>query len=55
MKKLLLVVFVVSLAFVSCTDNTNEDIQQLETQSIDKEDNTTTDGGGIEAPDPDED
>ncbi|WP_299135206.1 hypothetical protein [uncultured Tenacibaculum sp.] len=46
MKKLFLVVFVVSLAFVSCTDNTNEDIQQLETQSIDKENSTHPTNGG---------
>lgn len=55
MKKLLLLVFVVSLAFVSCTDNTDENIQQLEAQAIDKGDDTNPDGGSIEAPDLDED
>lgn len=54
MKKLLLVVFVVSLAFVSCTDNTNEDIQQLETQSVDKEDNTNPGGSGDDTEGPEE-
>lgn len=55
MKKILLLLFVVSFAFVSCTDNTDENITQLETQSIDKED-ATHDGGSGETPsDNDED
>ncbi|WP_435263390.1 hypothetical protein [Tenacibaculum sp. nBUS_03] len=47
MKKILLAVFVVSLAFVSCTDNTEEHEELLNSiQSIDKEDTTTSDSDG---------
>ena len=40
MKKLLLLLFVISLAFVSCTDTSseNEELLKANTQSIDKED-----------------
>ena len=46
MKKLLLLLFVVSLAFISCTDNTEEyeELLKEERQSVEKGGNTTIDG-----------
>ncbi|WP_422092128.1 hypothetical protein [Tenacibaculum ovolyticum] len=45
MKKILLAVFVVSFAFISCTDNTEEHEELIKaTQSIDKGNSTTPDG-----------
>ena len=48
MKKVLLLLFVFSLAFVSCTDNTteNEELLEANTQSIDKGGSDIKDGGG---------
>lgn len=46
MKKILLAIFVVSFAFISCTDNTEEYEELIKaTQSIDKGKNVTTDHG----------
>ncbi len=47
MKKILLAIFVVSFAFISCTDNTEEHEELVNAiHATDKENNTTTDHDG---------
>ncbi|WP_435263049.1 hypothetical protein [Tenacibaculum sp. nBUS_03] len=55
MKKLLLLLFVCSLAFVSCTDNTEEYEQQYQTQATEKDAETTPNSDGGSTVDEDED
>ena len=48
MKKIYVLITVLSLVFTACTDNTTEHEELLKIHAIDKDDSTTSDSDGSE-------